>query len=85
MINDLTFTIGSIVFLVALIPSLTSEYKPNKTTSISTAAVLYAFTLNYISLGLYMSSVVGFATACCWLALYIQVKRRERSESSFST
>lgn len=84
MINDLVFTIGSFIFLLALIPSLRSKDKPNKKTSILTALVLYAFTINYISLGLYMSSVVGFATASCWLALYIQVRIRERNESIFS-
>lgn len=85
MINDLIFTAGSIAFLVALIPSLISDDKPAKKTSLITSIVLYAFTFNYISLGLYISSIVGFATASCWLALYIQVSRRGKSESTFST
>ena len=86
MINDLVFTIGSLVFLLALVPSIATDNKPNTKTSITTSIVLYAFTLNYISLNLYLSAVVGFMTATAWLVLYLQVKRKKKiSESNFST
>jgi hypothetical protein len=85
MINDLIFTTGSIIFLFALVPSILSKDKPAKKTSIMTSLVLFAFTFNYISLGLYISSVLGFITGVCWFILYIQVVKREKNESNFST
>jgi hypothetical protein len=85
LINDLVFTIGSIVFLIALIPSLTSENKPDKTTSAITSSVLFLFTLNYLSIGLYISAFVGFITAFAWLILYRQANKKEKNESIFST
>jgi len=83
--NDLIFTFGSIVFLVALIPSLVSENKPDKKTSFITSFVLCVFSLNYISIGLYFSSVVSFIGAIAWLVLYIQKKKGNKIASDFST
>lgn len=85
LINDLIFTIGSLAFLFALLPSLLYENKPETKTSAITATVLYSFMLNYIALGLYMSAVVVFFTAIGWTILYFQVKRRNKNASDFST
>lgn len=85
IINDLVFTIGSAAFLIALIPSLITDHKPEKTTSALTASVLYLFTLNYLSMGLYFSAAIGFLTATAWLILYFQAKKAEKIESNFST
>lgn len=86
MINDLIFTVGSLVFFIALLPSIFSDNKPDKKTSITTAAILYLFCLNYLWLDLYFSAVVGFITASGWLTLYIQVKRKKKiNASGFST
>jgi hypothetical protein len=84
-INDLIFALGTIVFLLALIPSLITKNKPNKKTSIITSLVLYVFTFNYISLAMYFSAAVGFVTATAWLVLYFQSRKVNKIESHFST
>jgi hypothetical protein len=85
-VNDLVFTLGSMAFLIALIPSITTEHKPDKATSLMTSSVLYLFTLNYLSMELYFSAIVGFATASAWLILYFQVRKADKKiESNFST
>jgi hypothetical protein len=86
MINDLIFTAGSFVFLIALMPSIFTENKPNTKTSLTTSIILFVFTYNYIDLNLYFSAAVGFLTGVAWLVLYFQARRIKRiNESNFST
>jgi hypothetical protein len=75
MIQDLIFSLGGIIFMVALIPSLVSENKPNYKTSILTSIVLYTFSITYISLDLTYSSIVSFITATLWLILFYQSRQ----------
>ncbi len=69
---DLIFFVGSLIFLVALIPSLSSADKPNVWTSLMTGSVLVTFSIVYMSLEFYRSAIITFITALVWFALAIQ-------------
>lgn len=67
--QDVVFTIGALVAIFALLPSVFSSNKPDIKTSTLTAAILTAFSFTYFSLNLYFASVVTFATAAVWAVL----------------
>lgn len=71
--QDRVFSLGEVVFLTGLIPSLLSNQKPAATTSIATAIMLYAFLFVHASYGLWVTFTLTFITATIWLALGIQV------------
>ncbi len=70
--QDVVLTVGNTLFLIALIPSIFSEFKPSKWTSLLTAATLTVFTFTYYTLDLvYATSMVGL-TAVAWWILFFQ-------------
>jgi K+-sensing histidine kinase KdpD len=71
--QDKVFSIGEIVFLTGLIPSLLSSHKPAAATSLATAVMLYAFMFVHASYGLWVTFTLTAITATIWLALGIQV------------
>lgn len=71
--QDKVFSVGEIVFLTGLIPSLLTDQKPAATTSLATAFMLYAFLFVHASYGLWVTFILTFITATIWLALGIQV------------
>lgn len=72
--TDLIFTVGGLVFLVALIPLVVSKraFAP-RATSVPTALVLTVFVFNYLHIHLYYSASVGAITALLWW--FIALKR----------
>ena len=70
--QDIILTAGSIVFILALVPSIRSKDKPALLTSSMTAFVLYVFACTYISLGLWLTASVTALTAAMWTALAVQ-------------
>mgnify|MGYP001559148886 FL=1 len=64
--QDMVFTVGAIFFIVALLPSVFSENKPDIKTSSLTAVILTCFSVTYFTLHLYFSAVVTLATAILW-------------------
>lgn len=71
--QDKVFSVGEVVFLTGLIPSLLSNQKPAWTTSIATAIMLYAFMVVHASYKLWVTFSLTFVTATIWLALGLQV------------
>lgn len=71
--QDKVFSVGEIVFLTGLIPSLLSDYKPAALTSFATAIMLYAFMTVHYSYKLWVTFSLTFVTATIWLALGFQV------------
>lgn len=70
--QDLAITIGSIIFIIALIPSVMSKDKPALSTSIMTGSVLTVFAFVYLTLSLWFSAIVTAGTAALWLLLAVQ-------------
>lgn len=73
--QDLVFMFGNVVFFVALVPSIMSENKPSKWTSLSTALVLSVYVVTYHSLELTYATVTGTIAALAWWILYFQKRR----------
>jgi len=85
MWNDIVFTVGSLLLSVALIPSIISAYKPDARTSFLTGSVLAVFSVNYLTLGLYFSTVSTVLSAVLWYVLMVQelkIRRREDPSNS---
>lgn len=76
--QDIILTIGSLVFLVALIPSITSKDKPALMTSLMTGLVLFVFAMTYITLDLWFSAVTTALTGMLWLVLAVQKARAKK-------
>lgn len=80
-VQDIILTIGSLVLLVALIPTVLGKGKPEISTSVMTGAVLTLFSGVYMSLGLWFSACITFVTAMCWFTLAVQKRRQLESNS----
>lgn len=70
--QDLILTIGNVIFIIALVPSILSKDKPAILTSILSFLVLMSFAGVYVSLSLWASAVFIFITSILWLILAIQ-------------
>lgn len=75
--QDVAIGIASIVFTVSLLPQLYSGFREKKgpikpLTSVPTFLGLFAVSLAYFTLALYLSAVVCFLTGAIWLALFSQ-------------
>lgn len=73
--QDVVLTFGSVVFLVALIPTILGSAKPAPLTSFSTGFVLIVFAITYATLGLRFASVVTGVTGLAWLFILWQSLR----------
>lgn len=82
--QEIVFTVGSWVFLLALLPSLLGRDKPALLTSIATGSVLIAFAVAYLSLSLTSSGISIGLLGCLWLVLALQkyIQRRRKTEDS---
>ncbi len=76
--QDFVLTIGQILFIIALIPSLTSKHKPAFKTSLINGVVLILFACTYISLSLTLGAIGTFITGVLWLILAYQKFRMEK-------
>ncbi len=70
--QDYILAAGSLIFTIALIPSLRSKHKPAVSTSLITAGVLVAFAFTYITLSLWFSAIAISINGLAWIALAIQ-------------
>jgi hypothetical protein len=74
MWQDLIFCIGSILFIVGLIPSVRGKQKPPKSTCVITGLTLLTFAITYATLGLWLSFITTLITSTMWLVLLVQQK-----------
>lgn len=63
---------------LALLPSILSNDKPALWTSIIMVAVLYVFSLTYISLELWFAAATTALTATLWVVLAVQKMMQAR-------
>ncbi|MDE2311724.1 MAG: hypothetical protein KGJ93_01365 [Patescibacteria group bacterium] len=73
--QDIVLSVGSWIFIAALVPSLLSKDKPPIATSLSTGSVLLVYTVVYVSLHLWLSTASTGILALAWLALGAQKYR----------
>jgi hypothetical protein len=75
--QDLVLTVGSIVLIIALIPSVKGPNKPALSTSIMTGCVLSTFALVYATLNLWLSSITTIIACLLWFTLAAQKVRQQ--------
>lgn len=74
--QDLVLTVGQLIFVLALLPSILGPDKPAIGTSLITATVLVIFAAVDLTLNLIFTSVVVSITAVGWFVLAFQVSLR---------
>jgi hypothetical protein len=70
--QDIVLAIGSLIFALALLPSVFSQHKPALWTSGLTGVVLVIFAVTYASLTLWYATVTTSLAAILWLVLAVQ-------------
>ena len=87
--QDLVLTTGSLVFLVALLPTVLGPSKPAPLTSLLTGGVLLIFAFTYATLDLSFATITTTATGLIWLFIFWQslrspgrAERRDRGDIS---
>lgn len=73
--QDAVFTVGALVFFIALFPTILSSTKPALATSATTGTVLLMFAATYVTLGLYFSATTTAITGLAWLLISWQTLR----------
>lgn len=77
--QDWVFSIGQIIFVIALIPTIKGKDKPALSTSLITGAILLAFAFSYMALSLLFSTVTSIVMSLSWFILayqkYKQIKK----------
>ena len=76
--QDLVFTIGQLVFLVALIPALLSPDKPPAISSFLMGTVLLVFAIAFASLTLWFAAVTVALVGGLWYVLAGQKIRQRK-------
>ena len=74
--QDLVFSIGNLMLSVALIPTVTGKSKPELSTSIMTAIILFLFGLTFATLSLWFSAVSISVGGTIWTILAFQRLRQ---------
>jgi len=76
--QDLVFSIGSWIFIIALIPTIRGKQKPEFSTSLVTAIILFIFAITYLTLGLLISAISTVGTSTGWFILAYQKYRQKK-------
>lgn len=77
---DIIFAVGSVFFIISLVPSILGPDKPSIWTSVTTGGWLGIFALTYLLLfpnPLWYAGITTLGTSACWFVLAAQ-KYRER-------
>ena len=78
--QDWVFSVGQIIFLIALIPTLKGKDKPAILTSIITSLILAIFAFTYFSLKLWFTTVSSIAMTAAWATLAIQKYLQDKND-----
>ena len=79
--QDWVFGIGTIIFSIALVPSVLGKEKPAISTSLSTGITLMFFAFAQATLALWFACGASVLASVLWLTLAVQ-KRREKGEEA---
>lgn len=70
--QDIVFSIGAWIFVIALLPSVFGKDKPALTSSLMTGSVLAIYALTYLTLSLWISAFSTSLVALTWFTLAVQ-------------
>lgn len=77
--QDIVLTAGTVIFIIALFPSVLSKDKPALSTSIMTGTVLIIFAYIYFTLSLWFSTLTTFITGAIWFILAAQKLKKSNT------
>lgn len=72
--QDLVLALLQVLTIVALVPSVMGNNKPEKSTSLFTAFVLGTMVIVYLTMGLTLVASTATVSALIWSVLYFQKK-----------
>ena len=75
MWQEIAFSVGSVLFALALLPSVLSEHKPEWHTSLLTASVLTVYVVAFWTMQQPYAAGTGAVTAALWWTLFVQEVR----------
>jgi hypothetical protein len=75
--QDLVLTVGQVIFVIALVPTVVGKDKPALQTSVLTSMVSFSFMAVYVSLSVPFASMTAALNGSMWFVLAVQ-KWRER-------
>ncbi len=70
--QDVVLTIGQVIFIVALFPSILSKDKPALQTSLLTAAVALSIAVVYVTLSIPFAAISAALNGALWCVLAVQ-------------
>ena len=70
--QDWVFTVGGLVMLLTLVPTIRGEQKPAVATSVGNVGIVLVFAGAFVSLGLWFSVVMNIFIAIAWAILGFQ-------------
>lgn len=73
--QDWVFGIGTVVFSIALLPSIFGGEKPSLSTSLPTGAILMLFAFTQASLSLWFACFMSIIAGFLWFVLALQRHR----------
>ena len=76
--QDVVLTIGQVIFIIALFPSILSKDKPALQTCMLTSAVAFSIAVVYLTLSIPFAAISAALNGTLWLVLAVQ-KWRTRS------
>lgn len=77
--QDWVFGIGTVIFSVALLPSVFGGEKPSLSTSLPTGAILMLFAVTQASLSLWFTAIMSVIAGSLWLVLAFQRYKIKRN------
>lgn len=76
--QEIILTIGQLVFIVALFPSIFSKDKPEIWTSILTGVVALSIAITYMTMSIPLAAASAFLNFVAWSILAIQKYKQNR-------
>jgi hypothetical protein len=79
--QEVVLTVGQVIFLIALIPSILSKDKPALQTSLLTSSVAFSIAVVYVTLAIPFAAISAALNGTLWFVLAVQ-KWRTRRETN---
>ena len=79
--QDIALATSTLVFNIALLPSVLGKHKPALGTCALTATFLIVNIAAYFTLSLWYAATMASINLCLWVTLLIQVYMRQRAQS----
>lgn len=70
--QDIVFSLGSIVFTMALVPAIIRKRYPPISTCVLTATMLIVYAVTDATLGLWFSTITTIASSIIWMVMGVK-------------